>query len=121
MTEDHRPNVSESRGVPGRKVKSESRVGLTLVPTQGDVLASATADANRRVVFAERLRRIADLRGAGLDPDVDLAFIVAYVGESRATIYGKVARGDLPKPVKRGRSSFWPLSVVDAYKKGGQQ
>lgn len=120
MTENHQLRVSEGRSAPEREVKSKSRVGLTLVASRRKVVASADAESTGRDTFVARLRSIADLRDAGLDPDVDLAFIVAYVGESRATIYDKVARGDLSKPVKRGRSSFWPLSVVDAYKKGGR-
>lgn len=58
---------------------------------------------------------IAAQRQAGLDPDVRMSFIVTYVGESRANIYRKMGK-EFPMPTKRGRGSFWPLSVIDAYK-----
>jgi len=64
---------------------------------------------------SSHLDAIAAQQKAGLDPDVRMSFIVTYVGESRANIYRKMGK-EFPMPTKRGRGSFWPLSVIDAYK-----
>jgi predicted DNA-binding transcriptional regulator AlpA len=68
--------------------------------------------------FISELASISAHRQAGLDPDVKVAFIVQYVHESHANLYRKMAAGLFPKPIKRGRGSFWPMSQVEAYKRG---
>ena len=55
-----------------------------------------------------------------LDPDVRIDFIAKYLGESRANLYRKMklTPPQFPNPIKRGRGSFWPFSLVEAYRKG---
>lgn len=68
--------------------------------------------------YAVELERIGLARAAGLDPDVRMEFISLFLNESRANIYRKLKLGQFPKPVKRGRGSFWPMSTIEAYKAG---
>ena len=60
---------------------------------------------------------IAAQRAAGLDPDLRMSFIPAFLGESKANLYRKMGKA-FPKPVKRGKGSFWPMSQIEAYKAG---
>lgn len=67
------------------------------------------------------LNELADISAdikAGLDPYVRHSFIVRYLRESRATLYRKMKQDLFPKPVKRDRGSFWPMSQIEAYKRG---
>ena len=72
----------------------------------------------RSANYAVELERIGLARAAGLDPDVRMEFISLFLNESRANIYRKLKLGQFPKPVKRGRGSFWPMSTIEAYKAG---
>ena len=65
----------------------------------------------------EQWTAIAQQQQAGFDPLVRMSFVTRYVGESRATLYRKMGK-EFPAAIKRGRSSFWPLSVIDKYKNG---
>jgi predicted DNA-binding transcriptional regulator AlpA len=67
--------------------------------------------------FRVALKSIAAQRDAGLDPDVRMSFIAHYLGESRANLYRKMGT-TFPRPCKRGRGSYWSLSLIDAYKSG---
>lgn len=84
--------------------------------------ASHTAHPKDRLTlrYQRELARVRMAHAAGQDPDVRMTFIVSYVGESRAGLYAKMSATPqkFPSPIKRGRSSFWPLSVIDAYRKG---
>lgn len=44
---------------------------------------------------------------------LSLREITARYGVSRATIYAWINLGKFPAPVKLGRSSRWPKSVID--------
>lgn len=68
--------------------------------------------------YKHELNRIAAQRNAGLDPQVRMSFITTYVGESKASLYRKFGY-TFPLPIKRGRSSFWTMSSIEAYKAGG--
>ena len=68
--------------------------------------------------FVRQLAILVALKASGFDPDVRMDFIAHYVGESRATLYRKMGL-EFPLATKRGRSSFWPLSAIDAYKAAG--
>ena len=54
---------------------------------------------------------------AGLDPDLRMSFIPAFLQESKASLYRKMGKG-FPQPIKRGKGSFWPMSQIEAYKAG---
>ena len=70
--------------------------------------------------YGQDLQRIRQSLDAGVDPDVRIDFIAAHVSESRANLYRKMklTPPQFPNPIKRGRGSFWPFSLVEAYRKG---
>ncbi|WP_295855119.1 hypothetical protein [uncultured Xylophilus sp.] len=70
--------------------------------------------------YMHELDRIGAERAAGLDSTVRIEFLIIYLGESRANLYRKMSLvpAQFPQPVKRGRGSFWLMSVIDAYKTG---
>ena len=70
--------------------------------------------------YGEDLQRIRQSLNAGLDPDVRIDFIAPYLSESRANLYRKMklTPPQFPNPIKRGHGSFWPFSLVEAYRKG---
>lgn len=73
---------------------------------------------SQKPTLADELLRIGSLRTAGLDPDVDMQFLIAYLRESRATIYRKSQKKQFPPSQKRGGSVFWRLSVIERYRLG---
>jgi len=91
-------------------------IAIALSPHAVDAIPRGRTQRTKRA-FALELEAIAAQRAAGLDPDVRLWFITAYLGESRANLYRKLGT-TFPKPIKRGRSSFWPMSVIEEYKVG---
>lgn len=74
--------------------------------------------ATRNETYLQRLQIVVAQKAAGDDPPVRMAFLAPYVGESKANLYRKIKTGEFPVPTKRGTSSFWLLSVVEAYKAG---
>lgn len=70
--------------------------------------------------YAATLERIRLMRAAGMAPDLRMEFICKFLGESKANLYRKMKLDppQFPKPTRRGRASFWPLSVIEAYKAG---
>lgn len=69
--------------------------------------------------YGQHLQRIRQSLDAGVDPDVRIDFIAAHVSESRANLYRKMklTPPQFPNPIKRGHGSFWPFSVIEAYRK----
>lgn len=92
---DSRPSISEQPGVIRKRAKALNS-------------------------FEEEVKRIGLIRAAGLDLDLRMSLIPRLVGESRSGLYAKMAMNppQFPLPAKRGRSSFWRLSVIDAYREG---
>lgn len=43
---------------------------------------------------------------------VDLKFVMARIGVSRATVYSWIAKGIMPKPKKLGTLTRWNLSEL---------
>lgn len=86
------------------------------------VETSRTAHPKDRLTlrYQQELARVRMAHAAGLDPDVRMTFIIPYVGESRAGLYAKMnsTPQKFPSGIKRGHSKFWPLSVIDAYRRG---
>lgn len=66
----------------------------------------------------EEFARLGATVAQGFDPDVRLAHVIALTSESRATIYRKLAKGEFPIPMKRGRAIFWRLSQITEYRLG---
>lgn len=83
----------------------------------GEIQAPNRPNADNYVKELRHIRQAAD---AGLDPDLRLDFIARYVNESRSNLYRKMnlTPPQFPKPIKRGKSSFWPLSLIETYRKG---
>jgi predicted DNA-binding transcriptional regulator AlpA len=67
--------------------------------------------------YLRELEAISAQRAAGLDPDLKMSFIPDFVRESRPTLYRKMGKS-FPPPVKRGRGSYWPMSLIEMYKRG---
>lgn len=68
--------------------------------------------------YDTEMARIKSAREASVDPMVTVKFAALHVGRSIATIYRDMKNGNLQKPFKRGKSSIWPFSVIDAYARG---
>lgn len=81
--------------------------------------AAAAKDGNLRPPrsYQVHFERIFAQRAAGLDPDLRMSFIAAFLGESKANLYRKMGK-EFPMPIKRGKGSFWPMSKIEAYKAG---
>ncbi|MDB5855090.1 MAG: hypothetical protein JWR22_3131 [Herminiimonas sp.] len=58
-------------------------------------------------------------RNAGFDPELKIYHFSTLAQESVQTLYRKMANGLCPRPMKRGRSSFWKLSEIETYMSGG--
>ncbi len=92
------------------------------VPPTTAARPTAEAKTTRRAErsYEDRLHELTAQRKAGLDPYVDLKFLIQHLDESRATIYRKTALGKFPLPIKRGggRINYWLFSEIEAYKAG---
>lgn len=64
------------------------------------------------------MRRVKASQELGIDPVVALPFVIRHSGRSAATVYRDIAAGHLAKAMKRGASSVWSFSAVDAYARG---
>lgn len=111
------------KAVQGTAVKpSLMKQAVSLQESNPQAETSHTAHPKDRLTFRyqRELARVRMAHAAGQDPDVRMTFIVSHVGESRAGLYAKMKATPqkFPSPVKRGRGSFWPLSVIDAYRRG---
>jgi len=98
---------------------------LAATPLQPQIAISAdqiavkvkARDSHTQKSFQRQYEVIAAQRAAGLDPDLRMSFIPAFLQESKASLYRKMGKG-FPHPIKRGKSSFWPMSQIEAYKAG---
>lgn len=111
------------KAVQGTVAKSSlMKQAASLQESNPQVETSHTAHPKDRLTlrYQRELARVRMAHAAGQDPDVRMTFIVSYVGESRAGLYAKMnaTPQKFPSPIKRGRGSFWPLSVIDAYRRG---
>lgn len=110
-----KPIVSNSLPLPVQAATPpKSQFDKLLHPIEVKVKAH---DLRLRQQFQRDYEVIAAQRAAGLDPDLRMSFIPAYVGESKASLYRKMGK-EFPSPTKRGKSSFWPMSKIEAYKAG---
>ena len=52
--------------------------------------------------------------GTSITPDILLSLpeVLSFIGVSESTWFAGVATGRFPPPVKCGRRSFWPESVI---------
>lgn len=64
------------------------------------------------------IQRIKASKELGIDPMVSLPFVMRHTGRSAATVYRDISAGNLAKATKRGASSAWTFSAVDAYARG---
>jgi predicted DNA-binding transcriptional regulator AlpA len=68
--------------------------------------------------FKRELEVINAQHAIGLDPNVSISTTGVMSQRSPATIYRDVKKRVLPKPIKIGKRSFFPLSVVRTYTAG---
>ena len=75
-----------------------------------------TPAANDRV--ASEFERVGQAVRSGLDPDVKLPFVAAYLQLSRATVYRHIAKGTgkFPPGTVRAGGRFWRYSEIEAYR-----
>lgn len=79
------------------------------------------ADAKKQAKLArlqKEFQRVTNQRASGLDPTVRMAFAAYYLGESESNLYRRRAEGQFPKPIQRGKGTFWRMSDLDAFKAG---
>jgi predicted DNA-binding transcriptional regulator AlpA len=111
-----RPTAAKHQAMPAPAEAPEP------APQSPMLKAQARRAAKRPVseTYGQDLQRIRQSLDAGLDPDVRIDFIAEYVSESRANLYRKMklTPPQFPHPIKRGNGSFWPFSLVEAYRKG---
>lgn len=107
VTNCHSEDASASIECQSQIEKSESPL---VVKVDGSIQRTQAA-------FQRELEVIAAQRAAGLDPDLRMSFIPAFLGESKASLYRKMGK-EFPQPIKRGKGSFWPMSQIEAYKAG---
>ena len=111
-----RPTAAKHQAMPAPAEAPEP------APQSPMLKAQARRAAKRPVseTYGQDLQRIRQSLDAGLDPDVRIDFIAPYLGESRANLYRKMklTPPQFPNPIKRGHGSFWPFSLVEAYRKG---
>jgi predicted DNA-binding transcriptional regulator AlpA len=125
--------VVRTASAPSENVTASSYAEHPSRPTsqlaQERVAVTAVADTRPACVaqnsvtlegYAAALERIRLMRAAGIDPDLRMEFICQFLGESKANLYRKMKLDppQFPKQTHRGRASFWPLSVIEAYKAG---
>jgi predicted DNA-binding transcriptional regulator AlpA len=66
----------------------------------------------------KEFQRVNAQRANGIDPTVRMAFAAHYLGESESNLYRRRAEGQFPKPIQRGKGTFWLMSDLDAFKAG---
>ena len=62
--------------------------------------------AARQAKFQQELARATQICATGLDPHVDLKFMIAYLPTTRATAYRKIKLGTSPRQIKRAVARF---------------
>lgn len=90
---------------------------------QPDVAPTSQAERGKQhIVNIQELQAdlefIGAMRKAGLDPDLKIRHVCALLQESHASVYRKIKLGEFPAQIRRGKSSFWPLSQIELYKSG---
>lgn len=92
---------------------------LTAAPAsqQSNAVTVENKRAKVKQNLAQQLEELSMLRMNGFDPDMRMSLIPAFLQESKASLYRKMGK-QFPHPVKRGKCSFWPMSIIEAYKSG---
>jgi len=81
-------------------------------PSREDKKHARRSDYKTRIAI--ELETAITLHKAGLDSTVRKPVVCAVKGWSRATLYRRIAEGNFPKPLKRGRYSEWRIADVIA-------
>lgn len=68
--------------------------------------------------YETEVQRIKAMQELGKDSMVTLPFVMRHCNRSAASVYRDIAGELFHKPVKRGSSSAWPFSAVEAYARG---
>jgi predicted DNA-binding transcriptional regulator AlpA len=91
------------------------------VPLPAKPALSEPIDAKKQAKLArlqKEFQRVNIQRASGIDPSVRMAFAAHYLGESESNLYRRRAEGQFPKPIQRGKGTFWLMSDLDAFKAG---
>lgn len=115
----------KSATIAAKKLTSTGRTGLNegnVVNREPHGLSSEPSlegkkHARRRdyqARIAIELETAITLHKAGFDSTVRKPVVCAVKGWSRATLYRRIAEGNFPKPLKRGRYSEWRIADVIA-------
>lgn len=77
-----------------------------------------TREERKLGAFVRELAIIKAQCDAGMEPSITIAATCFFSKRSHATIYRDIKKRVLPTPMKIGRSSMLPFSVVKAYAAG---
>jgi predicted DNA-binding transcriptional regulator AlpA len=87
--------------------------------TQNQKVAKKQAMEQRKLAtFARELAIIKAQCDAGMEPAISIAATCYMSKRSHATVYRDIQKRILPMPIKIGRNSALPFSVVKAYATG---
>ncbi|CAN7466664.1 hypothetical protein [Acidovorax sp. LjRoot117] len=101
-----------------------SELLATSLPLGGKEPVIATADKKQMredrklAAFVRELAVIKAQCDAGMEPSISIAATCFISKRSHATVYRDIQKRVLPAPMKVGRSSMLPFSVVKAYAAG---
>ena len=59
-------------------------------------------------------RKMASQANAGIDYLLTAKEVCEWLGRSHASLYRDISDGQIPQPIKLGRSSRWPVSEIRA-------
>ena len=110
------PVNSPRAPAPPSKLALPATVPSAAIPAQ-----SKPIDAKKQAKLArlqKEFQRVNAQRASGIDPAVRMAFAAHYLGESESNLYRRRADGQFPKPIQRGKGTFWLMSDLDAFKAG---
>lgn len=114
MSDKSKPLVMTGNLV-NMSVRTEANMGTSVPHGWADAIERKQRELTK---YRRELDRIVAQRNSGLDPQIRMSFITFFVAESRASLYRKLGT-TFPLPVKRGKSSFWSMSSIEAYMAGG--
>ena len=105
-------NSAGRTGLPEGNVVNREPHSVSPEPSCEGKKHARRSDYQARIAI--ELETAITLHKAGLDSTVRKPVVCAVKGWSRATLYRRIAEGNFPKPLKRGRYSEWRIADVIA-------
>lgn len=85
---------------------------------EAQTASSPSKKARKKRDIAAEIELLVKLRQAGLDPGMRMRHITLYYGRSVPTIYRKISQNKFPPPIKEGKDSIWPMSLIESVMAG---